>query len=85
MTYAAAKHRKDELEIIASRAADRLQAYPKGEMGMVPDAVRTTAEYKADMAAYRAAESKSNAFNKAFLKAYKKQYLAERQQKRMGK
>lgn len=85
MTYAAAKQRKDELEAIAMRAGAKLQAYPKGEMGLVGSEVRNSEAFKADMAAYRAAEAKSNASAKAFIKAYKKQYLAERQQKRMGK
>lgn len=85
MNYAAAKAHKDQLEAATMRAGEKLQAYPKGEMGLVGSAVRNSAAFKADKAAYDQAAAKSDAFAKAFLKTFKKQYLAERQARMMGR
>lgn len=46
MTYEEYKEISKTLDASLSKASKALREFPRGDMGLVPDAVRTTPEYK---------------------------------------
>lgn len=59
------KASKDRLWDEMMQASKALKVFPKGNMGLTPDAVKQSPEYKAAQAAYRTAEARFKAFMKA--------------------
>lgn len=62
-------------------ASDKLQAIignERGNMGLVPDAIRNTLQYKRAKIICDAAFAKEQAFNAWFVKTYKKEYAEDR-------
>lgn len=60
-------------------AADRvLKAFPRGAMGLTPDAVRATPEYRAARDRYQRAFARQRDFNTVFTKKFAKELRAER-------
>jgi len=88
MDYTEAKKIKAELEAALDVASKTLNAIPgvgSGAMGLTPDAVKFSTEYRVAKTAYEKAFKNMRAFNGWFTKTFKKEYLAERRerQKRM--
>lgn len=65
-------------------ASDALRAFPRGSMGLTPDAIKSTPEYRAANARYQRAFAKQRAFNTTFTKKFAKELRAERD-KRYGR
>ena len=82
--FDAALKQKQSLEKEVDQASDRLQKYKdkKGNMGLIPDEIRTSKEYQKDKQAYDQAFQKLRAFNTKFLKTYKSEYAKYRRDKR---
>ena len=85
MTYDEAKKIKARLEENVELTANTLRAIPgvgSGPMGLTPDAVRTSPDYRAACAAYDKAFAALRDFNGKFTKAFKAEYAAERRARR---
>lgn len=77
MTFQAALKQYATMTIQADKAADALNQVAgseKGPMGLTPDHIKVTPEYRAAVANFRARQEAAKSFCKAFLKAYKKEY-----------
>lgn len=77
-TFAIAKAARDQLTMQVNAASAKLNAYPKGKMGLTDDAAKNTVEWKRDNAAYQAAFKNLQNYNSTFTKKYKKELAAER-------
>ena len=65
-----------EEEVVAADAA--LKTFPRGGMGLVPDAVKSTPEYQDANARFRRAFARQREFNAVFTKRFAKELRAER-------
>jgi hypothetical protein len=72
----------NELNLATDNASKALKVFPKGAMGLTPDNVRATPEYKAARMAYDAANAKSRVFNTLYNKAFKKELSELRRARR---
>ena len=77
-TYEEAKRIKDQLGAVCDEHSKKLQVFPRGPMGLTPDHVKASTEYKKATADYAASNQRAKAYNQLFLKKYKKEYAAER-------
>ena len=73
MTYTMYKQAAAELDRCVSETSAALKKFPRGTMGLTPDAVKATPEWQQAKKAYNLAFDQSRAFNKFFTKAYKKE------------
>lgn len=80
--YEAAKASRAPLDAEADAASKALRAFPKGPMGMTPQAVRDTPEFQAAYQRYARAAQAQAKFNGPFCKAFAKEIRAEVQAKR---
>lgn len=80
--YAAAKAARAQLDATVHRLGAVLQAFPKGPMGLTPDAVKATPEYMAAKTDYETAFNQLRDFNARFLKAFPKEIRADRRRPR---
>lgn len=69
--FESAKLIKAELNAALDSASAALNAYPKGDMGLTPDSVKATKQWKADYKAFNAALSNLRNFNSWFSKYFK--------------
>lgn len=78
LSYEEAKRVAERLWELSSVSANVLNSYPKGAMGLTPDSVRATPEWKADKAeadrTFRALQD----WNKVYTKQFKKERQADR-------
>ena len=84
MNYAEAKQLKAQLEgnlDVASKALRAIPGIGSGPMGLTPDAVKNSPEYRAASAAYDVAFAALRNFNGQFVKAFKAEYAAERRER----
>lgn len=77
-TFADAKAIRDRLYLEASTAGAVLKSFPKGPMGLTPDAVKVSTEFRAAKARYAAAFGTLRAVNAMMTKRYAKELRAER-------
>lgn len=77
-TYDEAKAQADTLNAIVKVAGDALKTFPKGPMGLTPDAVRATAEWQTAKATYDNAFARLRAFNARFTRIFASDIRAER-------
>lgn len=82
MTYSEAKAIRDQLEAIATRHSDKLNRYPRGPMGLTPDHIKASDQWRADYRAYHVAAARFREYNRRFAKAYKAEIRAERDARR---
>lgn len=82
MTYDEAKAARAKLEAVAQRLSDRLNSYPRGPMGMTPDHIKATKEWKDEYRAYHVAAGKLREFNRRMVKAFRREMQAERAERR---
>lgn len=73
-----AKERSETAIANSKSAAAVLEAFPKGRMGLTPDDVKASPEWKAAKAAFDRAFAEERAANKALLDAFPKEIRAER-------
>lgn len=76
--YEQAKKIRDELEAEVAKHQKALKGYPKGEMGLTPDEIKNSPEYKAHKQNFNNAFEKLRTFNASFTKKFKKQIAADR-------
>lgn len=81
LPYAIAKATQAHLHAATSAAQTALKAIPgvgTGTMGLTPDSVKTSAEYRLAKSALDAAFTAERAFNSTFTKQFAKEIRAER-------
>lgn len=78
--YEIAKIQRNAIEAKLNAASDAMNAYnaQKNEIGLTPDHIKFSPEYRAAKTAYDAAHAQIRAFNNWFTKAFKDQIRAER-------
>ncbi|MES2180679.1 MAG: hypothetical protein V4493_01090 [Pseudomonadota bacterium] len=81
MNYAEAKKIADDLWAASSVSSKAIEAFPKGPMGLTPDDVRATPEWKAAKALADHDFAKLRAWNGFYVKAFKKEIQAARNAK----
>ena len=77
-TVADAKAIRDKLYTEVSAAGAVLKAFPKGPMGLTPDAVKVSTEFRAAKARYAAAFDALRAINAMISKRFVKEQRDER-------
>ncbi len=78
MTYQEAKDQANKLYTQVEVAGRALEVFPTGPLGLTPDAVKATQEYRAARAAYAAAFQTLQRWNRWYVKAYWQELAAER-------
>lgn len=82
MTYAEAKATAANIDAEVSAAEVALRSFPAGPMGLTPDSVRVTPEYRAAKLAFDKSFAKLRAFNGTFTKTFAKEIREERRARR---
>lgn len=82
MDYETAKAEKARIESLVDQASKELQKFPRGPMGLTPDSVKATAEWKKAHAIFNSAFAYQRGFNTGFMRLYKKQWREECHAKR---
>ncbi len=77
-SYGSAKVIKAALSRRVDTASAKLNQYPRGAMGITPDAVRAAAEWQANKAEFIVAFKALRAFNAEFCKMFDAEIRAER-------
>jgi hypothetical protein len=88
MSYEEAKAHGAKLENAVAEASNALRAIPglgSGRMGLTPDAIKSTPEFKVAKDNYNRAFTALRKFNQGFIKEFKKEILADRDAKRKEK
>lgn len=78
LTFSQAKATVAELSAELDRTSAALDRFPKGPMGLTPDAVKFSPEYRSAKQAFDTAFAKTRAFNAVFTKTFAKELRAER-------
>lgn len=76
--YSEAKAHRDRLDTHVSALSKTLNAFPKGAMGMTPEGVKASAEFKKVKSEFDGAFAKLRKFNGKFSKVYKADIKADR-------
>lgn len=85
MTYATAKAAREALQEQTRIAGDRLKAIPgvgSGPMGLTPDHVKNSPDYKDARLTYDRAFEAERRYNALFVKMYKREIQADRKARR---
>lgn len=82
MTYPEAQAARAAIDSEVSRLGAELRAFPSGAMGLTPDHVKASPQYRAVKSAYDAAFARLRRFNSWYLKAFAAEIRAERKAKR---
>lgn len=80
--FQAAKAQQAAIEAEVDEADKVLKAFPRGAMGLIPDAVKATPAYRAARDRYQRAFARQREFNAVFTKKFAKELQAERAQRR---
>lgn len=86
--YQEAKARRADLDTAARTTGEALRAFPgagSGPMGLTPDAVKFSPQYKAAKLAYVQAFAALRDFNHWFTKTFKKEIAQERARSRASR
>jgi hypothetical protein len=78
MTYATDLAQKVMLEGRVKAASDKMKAFPSGAMGLTPDNVKFSPEFRRAKREFDTAFAALRRFNGAFLARYRKEVLADR-------
>lgn len=84
MTYAAAKATKALLEAESNRTGAVMRNFPRGPMGLTPDAVKCTPEWRAAYNADVVAFARLRKFNRVFVRVFAGEAKAERAARRQA-
>jgi hypothetical protein len=85
MTYEEAKAYKQQLDEKSKIDSDLLNSFEKNSMGMTPDHIRETTEWKKAKQSSEKSFSELKNFNSWFMKNFKKEYAADRRKNRFKK
>lgn len=80
-TYEQAKAHQDSLYSLLNANSSALQAFPKGAMGLTPDSVKASREFKLAKTEYEVVFQAVRKFNAVFTKQYRKEIAAARMAK----
>ncbi len=83
--YEVLKSRRDRLEAEAKSASDALNAFPKGPMGLTPDDVKASPEFKAARQRYQKAADQLREANSIIAKRFAKEAKADRDAERAAR
>lgn len=83
-TFAEAKLEADRLYAEVQRTSAALNAFPRNAIGLVPQVVRMSPEYRAAKTAYDQAFAALRDFNAGYTKTYKRELAAERKARQGG-
>ena len=78
MTFEEAKIQQIELDAAVKTTSEALQVFPKTGIGLVPDAVRATPEYRTAKKAFEVAFHALRDFNQTFVKQFREELREER-------
>lgn len=84
LTFQQFKSTQAKIQARMEVAGAKLQTYPRGAMGLTPDDVKNSEEYKADKSEYALAFAQLRQLNGTYIKLYAKELAAERKQRRAG-
>lgn len=84
MDYAQAKAAADALDARLDAASAALQGFPRGLMGLTPDDVKASPEWRQAKRAYDQAFAALRAFNGPFVKRFKSEIRADRDARRQA-
>ncbi len=73
-----AKAERDSIQEEVNAADAAINAFPKGAMGITPDAIRATPEFRAANVRFQKAFARLQAFNTIYVKKFAKEIRAER-------
>lgn len=76
--FEAAKVESAAVEAEVNTADEALRSFPRGPMGLTPESVAASPEYRAANARYQKAFARQRAFNATFTKRFAKELRAER-------
>jgi hypothetical protein len=82
VSFEQARAEHDRLEQEVSTASASLQIFPRGAMGLTPDHVRATPEWRAANGRFKKAFAALRAFNAVYVKMFKKELIAQRDARR---
>lgn len=82
MNFTEAKQKQDDLQNKVTELSEVLSNFPKGPMGLTPDDVKYSSEFKAAKQAFDKAFKDSQEYNKVFTKQFKKEIRAFYAEKR---
>lgn len=77
MTYAEFKRTVETYQSIADRYSAILQTFPKGDMGLTPDAVKFSPEFQVAKQAYDRAARAIRDLNGTYAKTFEKEIRAD--------
>lgn len=78
MNYEEAKAHKQSIELMVKTLSEELQKFPKGPMGLTPDHVKATPEFRFAKHVYDMAFKKLRDFNGEFNRTFKAEIKADR-------
>lgn len=78
MTFEQANELKKQLDAAVNAYSEALRAFPKGDMGLTPDSVKASLEFKETKAQFQAAFERLRKFNLYYLRTFKAELKAER-------
>jgi hypothetical protein len=84
-TFEQAKEKQDQLDAECKAMGLKLEQYPRGPMGLTPDKIKASPEWRRDQANFEIAFKALQTYNKWFCKRWKKELSAFRQQERLNK
>jgi phage-related protein (TIGR01555 family) len=76
--FSVAKAAHAQINAEVARHSETLRAFPRGEMGLTPDHVKSSPEYKTAKVNYEAANTKMRNFNANYTKVFAKELKEER-------
>lgn len=80
--YLRAKAARDAIGADVARASAALNRFPVGPMGLTPDAVKASPEYRAAKMAFDSAFAGQRCFNASFVRTFRREIAAERAARR---
>jgi hypothetical protein len=81
LSFAKAKATHDRLNAEVVRTEEVLKTFPTCAMGLTPDAVKFSPEFRNAKQAFNAAFARLRAFNAVFTKTFAKELCAERRER----
>lgn len=82
MNYIEAKEYKNKLELLVEEYSNKMNLFPKSEMGLISQQVKETEKYQETKLNYDRYFKQLQEFNKMFVKQFKKEYQKERSERR---
>ena len=82
MTFLELLEKRDDVQITVDTLSESLQKFPKGEMGLTPDTVKNSPEFKEVKSNFNKQFSSLRKLNSFIMKNFKKEYAEYRKYNR---